>query len=112
MGDKNVGISFQRGKKKANGVYSLDDPCSELDNVPGTPRFWQKKKYELIAKLENLGAFQVFFTLSCADLRWHETFTAFLKDHKIRICAEKRFVCHDALQQKSPRVHQNDSDGQ
>ena len=81
--DKNVGISFQRGKKKANGVYSLDDPCSVLDNVPGTPRFWQKKKYELIAKLENLGAFQVFFTLSCADLRWHETFTAFLKDHKI-----------------------------
>ncbi len=81
--DKNVGISFQRGKKKANGVYSLDDPFSVLDNVPGTPRFWQKKKYELIAKLENLGAFQIFFTLSCADLRWHETFTAFLKNHKI-----------------------------
>ena len=32
--DKNVGISFQRGKKKANGVYSLDDPFSVLDNVP------------------------------------------------------------------------------
>ena len=81
--DKNVGISFQRGRKKANGVHSLDDPFSVLDNVPGTPKFWQKKKYELIAKLENLGAFQIFFTLSCADLRWHETFTAFLKNHKV-----------------------------
>ncbi len=81
--DKNVNISFQRGRKKENGEYSLDDPYSVLDNTPGTPRYWQKKKYELIARLENLGAFQVFFTLSCADMRWNENFTAFLEDHDI-----------------------------
>ena len=81
--DKQVGISFQRGKKKANGVYSLDDPFTVLDGVPGTPRYWRGQRYDLIAKLENLGAFQIFFTLSCADMRWPEIFTAFLRKHEI-----------------------------
>ena len=64
-------------------VYSLDDPYSVLDNMPGTPRYWQRKKYELIARLENLGPFTFFFTLSCADKRWNENFTTFLQDHDL-----------------------------
>ena len=59
-----------------------------LDNSPGTPRYWQKKKYELIARLENLGPFQFFFTLSCADKRWNENFTSFLQDHEISYIVE------------------------
>ena len=59
--DRNINISFMRGKKKqsntGNSVYSLDDPYSVLDNSPGTPKYWQRKKYELIARLENLGPF-------------------------------------------------------
>ena len=81
--DSNVGISFRRGVPKANGQYTLDDPYSVLDNIPGTPVYWQKRKRELIARLENLGAFQIFFTLSCAEKRWNENFTAFLQDHDI-----------------------------
>ena len=86
--DRNINISFMRGtcKKSSTGqsIYSLDDPYSVLDNSPGTPRYWQKKKYELIARLENLGPFQFFFTLSCADKRWNENFTTFLQDHELR----------------------------
>ena len=86
--DRNINISFMRGKKKlsntGNSVYSLDDPYSVLDNSPGTPRYWQKKKYELIARLENLGPFTFFFTLSCADKRWNENFTSLLKDYKVK----------------------------
>ena len=59
----NVGISFKRGRPNANGQYTLDDPFSVLDNIPGTPKYWQKRKWEMIARLENLGAFQIFFTL-------------------------------------------------
>ena len=51
--------------------------------MPGTPRYWQRKKYELIARLENLGPFTFFFTLSCADKRWNENFTTFLQDHDL-----------------------------
>ena len=81
--DRNVDISFRRGIKKANGQYSLDDPYSVLDNSPGTPKYWQKRKREMIARLDNLGAFQQFFTLTCADMRWNENFTVFLQDYQL-----------------------------
>ena len=38
---------------------------------------------ELHAKLENLGMFHIFFTLSCADRRYPENFTSLLQDHNI-----------------------------
>ena len=85
--ERNKGISFIRGKSSAQGdgtfVFSLEDPCSVLDNIKNTPKYWQKAKYELIARLENLGPFSFFFTLSCADMRWPENFTALLQDQTI-----------------------------
>ena len=77
------GISFKRGKCSTSSdgtqVYSLDDPISVLDNVRNTPRYWQKMRYELNARLENIGPFSHFFTLSCADMRYPENFTPFLE---------------------------------
>ena len=72
-----------RGKKNEYGQYSLDDAYSVLDNSPGTPRYWQQKRYELIAKLENFGPFHIYFTLSCAKKRWPANFTTFLRDYKV-----------------------------
>ena len=46
-------------------------------------RYWSKKKLELFAKVENLGVFHIFWTLSCADYRFGENFTSFLQDEKI-----------------------------
>jgi len=83
----NINITFNRGKatKTDDGgtVYTLHDPCSVLDNIKGTPRYFRKKKNEFIAKLENHGPFQIFFTLSCADTRFEENFTSLLQDHDI-----------------------------
>ena len=85
--ERNKGLSFIRGKyvKDTNGTqtYTLNDPYSVLDNIKNTPRYWQKTRYELIARLENLGPFTFFFTLSCADMRWPENFTALLQDQPI-----------------------------
>ena len=33
--------------------------------------------------MENLGAFHIFWTLSCADYRFNENFTAFLQNEQI-----------------------------
>ena len=77
-----------RGKKNARGQYSLEDAFSVLDNAPGTPRYWQKKRYELIGKLENIGPFPLFFTLSCAEKRWSENFTTFLREHHVEYSYE------------------------
>ena len=81
--ESNISLSFMRGKKNSCGQYSLEDIFSVLDNAPGTPRYWQKKRYELIAKLENIGPFPLFFTLSCAEKRWNSNFTTFLKEHDV-----------------------------
>ena len=86
LNDK-VNISFNRGHKQTNeagGIsYSLNDPWAVFDNIKNTPRYWKKKRDELISKLENFGPFQFFFTLSCADMRWEENFTSLLTDYTI-----------------------------
>ena len=48
--------------------------------MPMSPKYWQKAKYEMLARLDNLGAFQFFFTLSCAEMRWEPCFASVLKD--------------------------------
>ena len=81
--ESNINISFMRGKTNVRGQYSLEDAYTVLDNTPGTPKYWQKKRYELIGRLENIGPFPLFFTLSCAEKRWNENFTTFLQDHDV-----------------------------
>ena len=45
-----------------------------LRQIPGTPPYWQKFTYEVIAMVKQLGIPTWFMTLSCADLRWPELF--------------------------------------
>ena len=45
-----------------------------LRQIPGTPPYWQKFMYEVIAMVKQLGIPTWFMTLSCADLRWTELF--------------------------------------
>ena len=85
----NANISFSRGQQRQNdegGIYySLNDPYTVFDNIKNTPKYWQKYKYEMIARLENLGPFQWFFTLSCADQKWDENFSSLIRERDIEI---------------------------
>ena len=84
---RNINLSFQKGLETVNPdgscVYKLDDSYMVLDNIKNTPRYRKKARPELYAKLENLGPFTFFFTLSCADIRWPENFTSLLEGHKV-----------------------------
>jgi hypothetical protein len=84
-----INISYRHGS-----VSSLDgrkelavdqDGFSVFQKIKGTPKYWKQARYELIAKQEQLGPFQIFFTLSCADKRWREVFATILaqKGHKV-----------------------------
>ena len=81
---RNINLANTRGKEvmDENGrkSYILEDGYRVLDNIKNTPRYWKQAKYEMIAKLDNLGPFHLFFTLSCADMRWEENFGAILQD--------------------------------
>ena len=81
---RNVNIANTRGKEVINEngekEYVLEDGYRVLDNIKNTPKYCKQAKYEMLAKLDNLGPFHLFFTLSCADMRWDENFGAILQD--------------------------------
>ena len=81
---RNINVSFSRGKKSitpaGEKTYRLEDGFSVFDKISNTPSYWKTAKYEMQAKLENLGPFQFFFTLSCADSRWDENFSPILRN--------------------------------
>ena len=103
---RNINISGTRGKKvdtSDGGVtYELEDRYTVLDDIKNTPRYWKKAKYEMLAKLENLGSFQFFFTLSCADMRWKENFAAILRDQGLNltytVVADERGHCSTEIE--------------
>ena len=70
----NINISFQRGKKVqgpgGGTTYQLQDGFNVFDGIPNTPKYWKTFRNELVAKLDNVGPFHIFFTLSCADSLW------------------------------------------
>ena len=82
--ERNINISYTRGTTRStdqgNTVFNLEDSFAVLDKISNTPKYWQQAKNELIAKLENLGPFQFFFTLSCAEKRWLENMAVILKN--------------------------------
>ena len=57
----------------------LKDPYSIFADIKGTPKYWQKAKNELTAKIAQLGSFHIFYTFSCAEMRWSEVFLTLLK---------------------------------
>ena len=83
-----LSISYRRGKVVQGKLTNLEDACCVFDNQPGSFRYWQKRRYEVIAKLEQLGPFHFFFTLSCADKRWDENFAAMLSQSGLKITYE------------------------
>ena len=70
--EKQINISGMRGSSKpgADGetVVKLQDLFSVFKSIKGTPKYWQTAKYELIAKVKQLGPFHLFFTFSCGEM--------------------------------------------
>ena len=59
---------------KLKGLVCQDQAYLFLRQIPGTPPYWQKFMYEVVAMVKQLGIPTWFMTLSCADLRWPELF--------------------------------------
>ena len=85
----NLSLVGSRGKEIRNAEgkvsYVLEDEFRVLEGIKNTPKYWQKMKYEILAKIDNLGPFHLFFTLSCADQRWDATFGAILGERGYKI---------------------------
>ena len=97
--NRNINLAGTRGTKVTNQAggqtYELDDGYRVLEDIKNTPRYWKKAKYEMIARLDNLGPFQLFYTLSCADMRWSENFAAILLERGYEISYKKTYRDED-----------------
>ncbi len=75
------GFKGRKNTDKGGEVsYEVKDPFTVFDRIKNTPKYWQKVKFDMIAKLENIGPFHWFFTLSCGDMRWSSNFTTVLEE--------------------------------
>ena len=89
----NANISGYRGKKETDQdgqvSYSMKNPFTVFDKVPNTPKYWQNVRYEMMAKMENIGPFHWFFTLSCGDMRWCSNFHRYFEEKKFGLDVDR-----------------------
>ena len=60
-------------------VVQTKDVFSVFKKTKGTPAYWQDYRYDLFARMEHLGPFHLFFTLSCAETKWPEITSSILQ---------------------------------
>ena len=73
--ENNISLSMKSGNFVENfeGKQVLkpsEDKYSIFQSIPGTPSYWQKFRNEIYARMEQLGPFHLFYTMSCAEMRW------------------------------------------
>ena len=78
----NVSVSCRKGKPEQGPDGTTKISCSNafdvFGKIPGTPQYWKNYRNELFARMEQLGPFHFFFTLSAAEMLWPEVTTAIL----------------------------------
>ena len=78
--ESQINVSGQRGSRDSNDtVKKLGGAFSVFQKVTGSPKYWQHARSELNAKVKQLGPFHLFYTLSCAEMRWPEVLVSILR---------------------------------
>ena len=75
-----------------------NDIVDVFKTIPGTPAYWKQFCHEIFARIEQLGPFNSFFTLSCAEMRWLEVSTSIL--HTIG----KKIVYHEGWEEDETKI--------
>ena len=56
-----------------------------LKNIRGSPAYWQKSMYDLLAMVRQLGVFTWFLTLSSADMKWIDIIRIIAQQHGVHL---------------------------
>ena len=87
--EQRISLSYVKGRisRVSDNIIKINenDGFAVFQKLKGSDVYWKETRMEMIASLEQLGPFHVFFMLSCADKRWTENFTTILalKGHTI-----------------------------
>ena len=76
-----------------------------LKNVRGSPAYYQRTFYELLAMIRQLGTPTWFFTLSAADMKWPEVIQTIAKQYGVAYTDEE--VCQLSFEERSNWLRRN-----
>lgn len=76
-----ISVGELRNPARIHEIFVKDQAFQFLQQVRGSPSYWQRAQYELLAMVRAKGVFTWFLTLSCADLQWPETIQAIVLQH-------------------------------
>ena len=65
-----------------------NEAYSFMNTVKGTPAYWKRFLFEVLAMVKQLGLPTFFMTLSCADLRWNELVSIISKLNGINLSGD------------------------
>ena len=71
--ENQISVSVQRGiPLKVDGKIEMKgkNAIDVFKDIPGTPSYFKKYRNELFARMEQLGPFHFFLTLSSAEMKW------------------------------------------
>ena len=77
-----IDVATRKGSinRKDGKLIQLDDGHDIFKKIPGTPAYWHAFRSEIFARMEQLGHFHLFYTLSCAEMKWPEIFAEIFKE--------------------------------
>ena len=67
-----AGMLSQNFKERVQSFVANDDAFNFMNTLKGTPAYWKRFLFEVLAMVKQLGLPTFFMTLSCADLHWNE----------------------------------------
>ena len=71
-GHLTAGMLSHNFSERVKEFIAKDDAYHFMNTIKGTPAYWKKFLYEVLAMVKQLGLPTFFMTLSCADLHWNE----------------------------------------
>ena len=73
--ERQINMSMSHGslevtESDGTKLVPSNDAFNIFQSIPGTPAYWKAFRNECCARMEQLGPFHIFFTFSCAEMRW------------------------------------------
>ena len=78
---RNIHAGMLKNPQHLQNLFKKDRAYTFLKNIRGSPPYWQKMFYELLAMIRTLGIPTWFLTLSAADMKWPEVIQTIAKQY-------------------------------
>ena len=78
-----AGMLSSNFNEKGKEFIASNQAFTFMNSIKGTPAYWKKFLFDVLAMVKQLGVPTIFMTLSSADLKWNELVYIINKLHKL-----------------------------